>query len=62
MQLIMRSLDAEPAFWTNSRKQRLLMRTYHAQCNPPKAILLWHHGYGEHSGRYRTRTWQASER
>lgn len=49
-------IDAElapaQASWVNSRNQRLHTRTY--QLKAPKAILLFHHGYGEHSGRYET--------
>ena len=38
------------AFFVNPRQQKLVTRSYLPKS--PRAVLVWSHGYGEHSGRY----------
>lgn len=37
--------------FVNSRSQSLCSVSYRAP-GRPRAVLIWHHGYGEHQGRY----------
>ena len=41
--------------FTNSRNQKLHTVVYYPDQLPkPLSLIFWHHGYGEHSGRYAT--------
>lgn len=38
---------------TNARSQKLFTVSYTPSTGAPKAVIFFHHGYGEHVGRYK---------